>query len=107
MCLRALSSCPAWAHLYLANEIFSFFAFLAGTPPDPQMFGHLYAYGLILGPYGLVGPVGSWAQGPHGAHGRIWARAWGPGPSLLAPDLSKNTSWEKLTCPICGKGVIL
>ena len=45
-----------------------------------------------------MGPMGQ--MGPHGA----WAR--NPGPSELAAYLSKNTSCEKVMCPLLKNGVV-
>ena len=63
-----------------------------------------------MGPYGLHGPT--WPHmGPMGPMGPTGPMGPGPGPGpgplLLGADLSKNTSWKKLTCSVCGKGVIL
>ena len=64
----------------------------------------MWAHG-PYGPHGLMGPWDPW--GPWACVTRPRVQAQGLGPSLLASDLSKNTSWQKLTCPICGDCVIL
>ena len=86
-----------------------FFCFLLRCPPSTNIFDYLYEYGsswVHVGPWTLWAP---WAHGPMGPMGSMGLcdKAQGLGPSLLASDLSKNTSWQKLTCPICGDCVIL
>ena len=57
------------------------------------------------------GPWGQKTNGFHAIHGLPWGpgpwgRARDPGPSVLAADLSKNPSWEKVMCPMLENCVV-